>query len=308
MKNPQSYFPVSRFGAVKMVTPVTAGLSGAGTYAVTTDSGEFFLRIPAAGVDDLSWMIAAQRLAADRGVAPQIISVDEETGAVVSAKARGEQLGIALRQPDVRARALRGVAEALAALHGISAPDFRPLDTSLGQAVWDEQSARTGFPDWARPLGKCVSLGLAALASDARRVLSHNDANPANLLWDGSKICLVDWERAALAHPYVDLATVSNFVNLSDDDAVGLLAVQERAEITAEQRATFIVLRNFLRVVYGAIFLRLAPDLAAIGFQGRDQTPTLAECYVMMGKGELNPMTPLGQAQLGAGLFRQVPV
>lgn len=308
MKDPQSYFPVSRFGAVKIVTPVTAGLSGAGTYAVTTDSGEFFLRIPAAGLEDLSWMIAAQRLAADRGVAPQIISVDEETGAVVSAKARGEQLGIALRQPDARARALRGVAEALAALHGISAPDFRPLDTSVGPAVWDEQSARTGFPDWARPLGKFVSLGLAALASDARRVLSHNDANPANLLWDGSKICLVDWERAALAHPYIDLATVSNFVNLSDDDAVGLLAVQERAEITAEQRAAFIVLRHFLRVVYGAIFLRLAPDLAAIGFQGRDQTPTLAECYVMMGKGELNPMTPLGQAQLGAGLFRQVPV
>jgi aminoglycoside phosphotransferase len=308
MKNPQSYFPVSRFGAVKLVTPITAGLSGAGTYAVTTDSGEFFLRIPAAGVEDLSWMIAAQRLAADRGVAPQIISVDEETGAVVSAKAGGEQLGIALRQPDVRARALRGVAEALAALHGISAPDFRPLDTSVGQAVWGEQSARTGFPDWARPLGKCVSLGLAALDGDARRVLSHNDANPANLLWDGSQICLVDWERAALAHPYIDLATVSNFVNLSDDDAVGLLAVQERAEITAQQRTTFIVLRNFLRVVYGAVFLRLVPDLAAIGLQGRDETPTLAECYILMGKGELNPMTPLGQARFGTALFRQVPV
>ena len=308
MKNPESYFPASRFGAVKMVTPVTAGLSGAGVYAVTTEAGEFFLRIPAAGVDDLSWMIAAQRLAADRGVAPQVISVDEETGAVVSAKAGGEQLGIALRQPNVRARALRSVAEALAALHGISAPDFRPLDISVGQAVWEEQSARTGFPDWARPLGKFISLGLAALAGDKRRVFSHNDANPANLLWDGSHICLVDWERAALAHPYIDLATVSNFVNLSDDDAVGLLAIQESAEITAEQRAIFVALRNFLRVVYGAVFLRLVPDLAAIGFQGRDETPTLSECYVLMGKGELNPMTPLGQARFGLALFRQTPI
>jgi hypothetical protein len=46
MKNPQSYFPVSRFGAVKMVTPITAGLSGAGVYAVTTDAGEFSCGFP----------------------------------------------------------------------------------------------------------------------------------------------------------------------------------------------------------------------------------------------------------------------
>jgi hypothetical protein len=43
-------------------------------------------------------------------------------------------------------------------------------------------------------------------------------------------------------------------------------------------------LRALLRVIYGAVFLRLVPDLAAIGFRGRDETPTLAECYVLMGR------------------------
>jgi hypothetical protein len=113
--------------------------------------------------------------------------------------------------------------------HAVPVPDLPPFD-------WDERSRRNGFPTWAMPLGSFLIWGNKALARDERRVLIHNDVNPANLVWDGSRVWMVDSERAALAHPYLDLATFSMFVNLSDDDALGLLAIQESSAISPEQR------------------------------------------------------------------------
>jgi hypothetical protein len=183
-----------------------------------------------------------------------------------------------------------------------------PFDPSLGQALWDAQSRRTGFPAWATLLGAFISSGNAALASDERRVLSHNDVNPANLLWDGSQVWMVDWESAALAHPYLDLATFVTFANLSDDEAVDLLAIQERSAINSEQRTTFFLLHNLASVLYGAVLFSLVPDLAEIDFKSRDETLTLPECYVRLVKGELDLKTSVGQALLGSAILRQVPI
>lgn len=148
--------------------------------------------------------------------------------------------------------------------------------------------------------------GGTALAKDQRRVFSHNDANPANLIWDGSRVWMVDWERAALAHPYIDLATFSVFAVLPDEDALGLLSVQERSPILVEQREMFLLLLNYVRAIYGAVFLRLIPDLTVVEFAEREKTPTLPECYGLIGKGSLELRTPAGQALLGAAILRQV--
>ena len=308
MRNPESFFPVARFGAVKAVTAVTTGLSAAGVYGVTTDAGEFFLRLHPAGRSGFAEMLAAQRLAAEQGIAPDVVLVDEAAGAMISAKVEGVPFGMALAQPDIRPRALRNLSETLARLHAIPAPDLPPFDPSLGQALWDEQSRRRGFPTWATLLGAFIISGNAALASDERRVLSHNDVNPANVLWDGSQVWMVDWESAALAHPYLDLATFATFANLSADEAIDLLAVQEGSTINSEQRTTFFSLHNLASVLYGAVLFSLIPDLTEIDFKSRDETLTLPECYVRLVEGELDLKTSVGQALLGAAILRQVPI
>ena len=308
MRNPESFFPVARFGAVKAVAAVTTGLSAAGVYGVTTDAGEFFLRLHPAGRSGFAEMLAAQRLAAEQGIAPDVVLVDEAAGAMISAKVEGVPFGMALAQPDIRPRALRNLSETLARLHAIPAPDLPPFDPSLGQALWDEQSRRRGFPTWAALLGAFIISGNAALASDERRVLSHNDVNPANLLWDGSQVWMVDWESAALAHPYLDLATFATFANLSADEAIDLLAMQEGSAINSEQRTTFFSLHNLASVLYGAVLFSLIPDLTEIDFKSRDETLTLPECYVRLVKGELDLKTSVGQALLGAAILRQVPI
>ena len=50
---------------------------------------------------------------------------------------------------------------------------------------------------------------------------------------------------------------------------------------------------------------RLIPDLTAIAFAGRDETPTLAECFTRVAAGALSPATRSGKALLGAARLRQ---
>lgn len=307
MRTPESFFPIDRFGSIKAVVPISVGLSGAGVFAVTTDTGEYFLRLNAAGRTGFGEMLVALRLAAEEGIAPKVVFADEEVGALITEKAKGVSLGAALAQPEHRPAVLRNVAETLARLHAIPAPGLPVMDPSLGQGIWQEQSGRDGFPAWAKPLGACVAAGDAALAQDRRRVFSHNDVNPANLIWDGSQVWMVDWERAAFSHPYLDLATFSTFALLPDDDAIALLSIQERSPIEADQRRLFLSLLDYVRAIYGAVFLRLIPNLTAVAFLPRDTTPTLSQCYGLLGKGSLDLRTPDGQGKLGAAILRQVP-
>ena len=51
----------------------------------------------------------------------------------------------------------------------------------------------------------------------------HHDLNPGNILWDGNKLRLIDWEYARTAHPLFDLASLSHHYDLSDEDLEHLL-------------------------------------------------------------------------------------
>ena len=94
------------------------------------------LRLHAAALVQLgAWRVhglAAQRLAAEQGIAPDVVLVDEAAGAMISAKVEGVPFGMALAQPDIRPRALRNLSETLARLHAIPAPDLPPFDPGDG--------------------------------------------------------------------------------------------------------------------------------------------------------------------------------
>ena len=58
---------------------------------------------------------------------------------------------------------------------------------------------------------------------DAEPVPSHNDAVLENLLLDGDRVWLIDWEYSAPASPYWDLATLANAADLDYAQSRGLL-------------------------------------------------------------------------------------
>ncbi len=57
-----------------------------------------------------------------------------------------------------------------------------------------------------------------------RPVLCHNDLLPANLIDDGCRLWLVDWEYGGVGHPLFDLANVSANAALAEDQEIALLS------------------------------------------------------------------------------------
>ena len=294
-------------GDVGAITPIRMGLSGAGVYAVTSERGEYVLRVPGdSEIDDL-WPqhIRILRRAAERGVAPPIVHVDEDARAVISLRIAGAPLPAALGDPLQRERAIVDVVARLRALHEIDPTGIEERD-GLGFArdMWEMQRRRAGFPPWATEMTSAFDHIAATLARDPRRVVSHNDVNPGNVLWDGTRAWLVDWEVAGLWHPYYDLAAFVTFLAMDAERAYDLLALQQGSPADAAARETFAALRQLVALAIGSIFLSMVPELSVISAPTRAEAPTQAECGAAMRRGELDLQTPVGRARFGLAFLR----
>lgn len=78
---------------------------------------------------------------------------------------------------------------------------------------------------------------LAHCIGPYRPVLCHNDLLPANLIWDGSRLWLIDWEYAGMGHPLFDLASVSAGAGFSDEQD-RILLESYRGRITQDDLET----------------------------------------------------------------------
>ena len=105
-------------------------------------------------------------------------------------------------------------------------------------------------------LERFEQLAAAYPSDDADMVSSHNDLfKPDNVLYDGERVWLVDWEAAFLNDRYVDLAVVANLL-VSDD-------VEERAFLETYfgqapdeyQRARFFLMQQLSHFFYAAAYL-----------------------------------------------------
>jgi hypothetical protein len=89
-------------------------------------------------------------------------------------------------------------------------------------------------------------------------VSSHNDLNPGNVLYDGQRLWLVDWEAAFLADRYVDLATLANWFTGDAASEDALLRTYLGGEPDAQQSARFYLMRQVNHVFIGVMFLSAA--------------------------------------------------
>jgi aminoglycoside phosphotransferase (APT) family kinase protein len=219
---------------------------------------------------------------------------------VVSRRIVGVPLFAALANPAQRGAALSGVVAKLRALREIDATGIHEPDL-FGHARrgYETQRARPGFPAWASALEPIFDAIAAALARDPRRVVSHNDANPGNILWDGARAWFVDWEVSGLAHPFYDLAVLAMFLRLDDDAACALLAELEQRPVEAAARETFATLRRFAALFCGLTFASMVPDLAVLPAS----PPTLKDIYAEFHAGTLDIRQPRAHAAFSAALM-----
>src|SRR5262245_17198436 len=86
------------------------------------------------------------------------------------------------------------------------------------------------------------------LRHDSDMVSSHNDMKPENILFDGERVWIVDWEAAFLNDRYSDLAVMANFVVTNDAEEEAYLRTYF-GEAAGEYRlARFYLMRQVVHM------------------------------------------------------------
>lgn len=85
----------------------------------------------------------------------------------------------------------------------------------------------------------------------------HYDLNPWNVLYDGEQFWAIDWEFAQLGHKYFDLATIINFLRLSDEQESFLLLCYFGSRISKEDMAYYYLTKQLSYLRYAICSLAL---------------------------------------------------
>ncbi|MDF2578214.1 MAG: hypothetical protein K0S74_1698 [Chlamydiales bacterium] len=86
----------------------------------------------------------------------------------------------------------------------------------------------------------------------------HQDLNLQNFLYDGKKVWMIDWEAAAQADPFIDLATICNFVLFDPYAQSRFLSKYFGRLPTQPELSKLILMRKVSFYFYGTEFLKSA--------------------------------------------------
>jgi len=251
---------LAAFGTTTLdaVTPVSGGLSGANVQRIEISGGVYLLRLesPPKGLLDPVRSHACMEIAAKAGLAPRVLYADAETGGTIT--------DFIVAQPPAvsRAELIRQLARMARALH--DTPAFPPLVDYLdGLGDLTARALASGLPTptlTARARAVQVALSTAYRRLEPQLVSSHNDLNPGNIVHDGRRPWLVDWDAAFLADRYVDLAALANVYAREPADEAILLAAYFGEPPTADRRARLYLARQISHLFHAMIFVSMAAE------------------------------------------------
>ena len=179
------------------------------------------------------------------------------------------------------------------------APSFPPLIgffDGVAQLIRGLQALGVAAPeDIAEPLARLAEIEQVWAAAPAEpAVSSHNDLHPRNVLFDGERVWLIDWEAAFLNDRWVDVAVLANYF-AADEAEIGLLLERYLGRVPdAMARARLDLMRSVCRLYYGAVLIASA---------GRGTAVDWSNAPAPSGPPQLE--TPAGRARYGCGLMAQ---
>jgi hypothetical protein len=244
------------------IHPINIGHTTSLVFRILVQGTPFLLKL-ILRTDDPTRHFTCMKAAAEAGVAPRVRYTSVEDRLLITDFVDA----ISFAQPD----ALLHMPRLLRTLHGL--PPFPPVPDPINTScmfLLNKGPALDGFLQKfhaATVLSQSESDELfalyAQLASAWRRdpadfVSSHNDMfKPDNILFDGERPWLVDWEAAFLNDRYVDLAIVANLVVTDEAEEALYLHEYFRRPADEFQRARFFLMRQLVHIFYTMAFLWL---------------------------------------------------
>jgi thiamine kinase-like enzyme len=201
--------------------PVTGGLSN---HAWRAEQGgrSYFVRLGgphsiSLGVDRYSERTLLEVVAA-AGLAPGLVTCDPANGLLVTEFVAGAPW----RREDARMpRNVARIGEILRRLHGMPLPSgIRRISFRAQARQLEAQLAAAGVAD--PMLARIAESAFDVLRARHDRIsVCHNDLHHLNVLDDGARLWLVDWEYGGCGDPLFDLASfASQHESTSEDRAV----------------------------------------------------------------------------------------
>lgn len=297
---------------VDSIRPVSGGVSGAFVFRVDAGGHRYVLRMegPASPLRN-PHQYASMRIVADAGMAPRLHHLDETARVVVMDFIEDRPLETFPGGPRELARATGQMLKQLQALP--SFPRFVAYPDIVAR-LW-AHVCRTGlFADGILDphTERLARIRDAYVWNPENSVSSHNDVLPRNVLFDGNRLWLVDWEAAYLNDPLVDVGTaLDNFAPTPELEEVLLQAWLGRApDQSLRERLTLI--RALSRLFYAGVLL----SASALAPRARPEADlsvlTYAEFEQAVRSGRLTPETSetshaLGKIFLASFLSGAVP-
>ena len=210
---------------------------------------------------DVARQYACMQAAAEAGLAPHVWYANSEDRVSIT--------DFVETMPFPRADALVRIPAALRTLHAL--PPFPDVPHHMnstclflvhkGPAVdallQQFQPAKIlPQPETEELLARHAQLAAAYPHHDSDMVSSHNDLfKPDNMLFDGQRLWLVDWEAAFRNDRYADLAVVANQLDTNEAEETAYLQQYFGEPPNEYQLARFFVARQLAHMFYAMVFL-----------------------------------------------------
>lgn len=290
------------------IARIDRGLSGAGVYRVTASGHVYVLKLATETEPIDAWRrrLALQRLAADADLAPRVVHADEAHRSILSEHLADRGLVAQLANPPTRDAAVELLGDTLRRVHALPLPDGAPWQDPRDTFA----PAWAGLADFALPTFARAAIDRVRAEPPPPRerplVLSHNDPNPSNLVFDGERVRLLDWDTAGPNDPFFDLAAVALFLRLDDAAAARLIAAHDAAP-AAPLPEGFRYARRLVAAVSGTMAFHAARRAGHPGGELRaDEAPALLDVYSGLGAGTLSLGTPEGLWAFALALVRTI--
>jgi len=278
------------------------GLSTALVYRLRIDNKGYLLRIitDVSELNDPHRQYICMNAAAAAGIAPRVYYTNEEDAVAITDFITAIPLRNGFSSPDILIKELANTVKTMHAL-----PLFPKLVNFMdGVDLFIRQFRELNMLP-GHVTDECFDLYAEVQKHypryDTDLVSSHNDLNPNNILFDGKKIWVIDWEAAFQNDRYTDLAIIAKSYTQGQQQEDLLLATYFGEEPGEYRRARFYLMQQACHMYYAMAMLKLAAAAKPAGYlhDANMLLPDIRAFHIMIGSRQISLETYEAKLQYG---------
>ncbi|WP_298252187.1 phosphotransferase [Bradyrhizobium sp.] len=237
--------------AISGVRPLTGGVSGAFVFLVEASGRRFVLRIEGSASPLRNpHQYLSMRIAAEEGIAPQLHYFDVNDRVVMMDFIEDRPLET---YPGGGSGLARAIGAMLKELQGVPLFPYFVHYPDIVKRLWAHVCKTGLFVEGLLDEASGRLEQICRTYGSENCVSSHNDVLPRNILFDGKRLWLIDWESAYRNDPLVDVATALDNFASSPELEEALLFAWLGDEPDALLRDRLAQVRALTRLYYAGV-------------------------------------------------------